>query len=397
MPSFPFERKAIGAAPTKGEAILYKDPEEERIFAALLGKNDFNALRLKRLFDMPDLTRKANSPVKFVLDQVLKLQLFKGFDVLQIPESITVHNAFDLFDFPGDHPARRETDTYFIAPERVFRTHTTSMWFYYLTDPIAKKKIEERGWAGIVAHGKVYRKDEIDRKHFPVFHQIDGLYLCRRSEKVITLKDLQDVLSEIVKGIFGPKTEYRFLDDAFPFTDPSTQIEIKFNNDWLEVVGAGICRNSTLEKLGIDPNVWNGWAFGFGIDRLAMMKMGIPDIRVLWSDDQRITKQFTSIDSRYKEVSKYPSVIRDISFIVKKEIVPNRFYEIVREEGGNLVEEVKKTDEYENDSKLGVENKSYTFRIVYRSFERTLTNEEVNKAHGKIEELTKRELVATIR
>lgn len=397
MSSFPFERKIVGAASTKGEVILYKDPEEEKIFSALENKTDFNALRLKRLFEMSDLTRRENSPVKLVLNKVLQLPIFKGFDVLQIPESIAIHNAFDLFDFSADHPARRETDTYFITPERIFRTHTTSMWFYYLTDPAAKKKMEERGWAGIVAHGKVYRKDEIDHKHFPVFHQIDGLYLCKKADKMIGLKDLQDVLSEIVKGIFGPQTEYRFLEDEFPFTDPSTQIEIKFNNDWLEVVGAGICRNSTLQKLGIDPSVWNGWAFGFGIDRLAMMKMNISDIRVLWSDDPRITRQFTSIDSRYKEVSKYPSVIRDISFIVKKEIVPNRFYEIVREVGGVLVEEVKKTDEYENDSKLGAGNKSYTFRIIYRSFEKTLTNDEVNLAHKRIEEFAKRELDASIR
>ncbi len=257
--------------------------------------------------------------------------------------------------------------------------------------------MNERGWVGEFAFGKVYRKDEIDRKHFPVFHQIDGLYLCKRADRVIGLKDLQDVLAEIVKGVFGPKIEYRFLEDEFPFTDPSTQIEIKFRNDWLEVVGAGVVRDSTLEHLGVDPKVYNGWAFGFGVERLAMMKAGIPDIRVLWSDDPRITKQFTSIDSRYKEVSKYPSVIRDISFIVKKDVVPNRFYEIVREEGGDLVEEVKKTDEYENDTKLGVENKSYTFRIVYRSFERTLTNEEVNKIHKVIESVSVKELSAKMR
>lgn len=397
MSSFLFERKTIGTAPTKGESILYTDPEEEKIFAALSGKNDFNALRLKRLLEMPDLTRKANSPVKFVIDKILTLPLFQDFDVAQIPETISTHNAFDMFDFPADHQSRKETDTYFVNPGWILRTHTTSMWLYYLNDPMTLKKLNERGWVGELSFGKVYRKDEIDRKHFPVFHQIDGLYLCKRSQKTITLKDLQDVLAEIVKGVFGPKIEYRFLDDAFPFTDPSTQIEIKFGNDWLEVVGAGIARNSTLEKLGVDPGTYNGWAFGFGVERLAMMKMGIPDIRVLWSDDPRIVKQFTSIGSRYKEVSKYPSVIRDISFIVRKEVVPNKFYEIVREEGGDLVEEVKKTDEYENDSKLGAENKSYTFRIVYRSFERTLTNEEVNKAHGKIEELTKRELAATIR
>jgi phenylalanyl-tRNA synthetase alpha chain len=279
------------------------------------------------------------------------------------------------------------------------------MWLYYLTDPKILKKLGEKGFVGELSFGKVYRKDEIDRKHFPVFHQIDGLYLVKRSEKVIELKDLQNVLAEIVKGVFSPQIEYRFLDDAFPFTDPSTQIEIKFpapegsgrGNDWLEVVGAGIVRKSTLEHLGVDPKVYNGWAFGFGVERLAMLRAKIPDIRVLWSEDKRITSQFTGFDSTYKEISKYPSIIRDISFIVSKEVAPNRFYEIVRELGGDLVEEVGMTDEYENDVKLGKDKKSYTFRIVYRSFERTLTNDEVNEIHKKIEALTTQDLKAVIR
>jgi phenylalanyl-tRNA synthetase alpha chain len=392
-----FPSEAVGQAPTGGENLRYTDPAEQKVLEDLGARTDFDALRLKRIIALPDLTRKQNSPVKFIIDRILQLPLFAGFDVTQIPETIRAADAFDLFDFPADHPSRKETDTYFVANDRILRTHTTSMWLYYLSDPKILEKLNTRGWVGELCFGKVYRKDEIDRKHFPVFHQIDGMYLVKRSEKVLGLKDLQDVLVQIVQGVFGSNIEYRFLDDAFPFTDPSTQIEIKFNNDWLEVVGAGIVRKSTLEHLGVDPNLYNGWAFGFGVERLAMQKMEIPDIRVLWSDDERITSQFKNFDSMYKEVSKYPSVIRDISFIVKKEVVPNRFYDIVREIGGDLVEEVQLTDQYENEKKLGAENKSYTFRIVYRSFERTLTNEEVNGVHKKIEDLVKQDLEATIR
>jgi phenylalanyl-tRNA synthetase alpha chain len=400
------KKKNSAPAPTGGEEIVYEDPRETDVLEKLQTRTDFDALRLKRLLALSDLTRKQNSPVKLVIDRILTLPLFKGFDIAQIPETIEAHDAFDLFDFSADHPSRRETDTYFISPDRILRTHTTSMWLYYLTDPDIRKKFDERGWIGELCYGKVYRKDEIDRKHFPVFHQIDGLYLVKRSEKMIGLKDLQEVLSEIVKSVFGPDIEYRFLEDTFPFTDPSTQIEIKFpalsessgkGDDWLEVVGAGIVRKSTLEHLGIDPREYNGWAFGFGVERLAMQKMDIPDIRVLWSDDKRITGQFTSINSRYKEVSKYPSVLRDISFIVRKDVVPNRFYDIVRELGGDLVEEVRLTDSYENDTKLGADKKSYTFRIIYRSFERTLTNEEINEVHRKIEKLTEQDLQAVIR
>lgn len=397
MPNEQFTREDLGVAPTGGEAVLYHDPEEAPILAALEERTDFEAMRLKRLMALPDLTRKENSPVKFLVDALLTIPAFRGFDVAQIPETITVRKAFDLFDFPENHPSRRETDTYFVGLERILRTHTTSMWLYYLHDPKTLQKLEEEGSVGLLAYGKVYRKDEIDRKHFPVFHQIDGLFLQKREKKTITLQDLQDVLAQVVRAAFGDAIEWRFLDDAFPFTDPSTQVEVKFNNDWLEVVGAGLVRGSVLQKLGVDPKIYNGWAFGFGVDRLAMMKMGIPDIRVLWSDDPRITKQFTSIDSTYSEVSKYPSIVRDISFVVPKEVVPNRFYEIVREVGGNLVEEVKLIDEYENEAKLGVGKKSYTFRTTYRSFERTLTNEEVNDIHHRVEELVREELGAVVR
>ncbi len=134
-----FERTLLGSAHTKGESILYKDSEEEKILKELQDRNDFNALRLKRLLALPDLTRKHNSPVKFVIDKILTLPLFVGFDVAQIPETISVHNAFDLFDFPPDHQSRKETATYFMTPERVLRTHTTSMWLYYLADSEIQK------------------------------------------------------------------------------------------------------------------------------------------------------------------------------------------------------------------------------------------------------------------
>ncbi|HEY4475248.1 MAG TPA: hypothetical protein VJB92_00775 [Candidatus Paceibacterota bacterium] len=382
---------------TGGRQIAYEDPEEKAVLAELEKRGDFEALRLKRLLALPDLTRKANSPIKFLIERILELPDFRDFDVVKTPETVTVENAFDLFNFPADHPGRKPSDTFFIAQNRVLRTHTTSMWLYYLSDPEIRAELEERGWIGELCFGKVYRKDEIDAKHFPVFHQIDGLYICRREEKAITLKTLEDVLASIVKSVFGSKIEFRFLDDNFPFTDPSTQIEIKWSDKWLEIVGAGIVHEKVLKNFNLDPKVWNGWAFGFGLERLAMIKNNIPDIRIFWSEDPRITKQFTSIDSRYKEVSRYPEVVRDISFIVEKTTALNSFYEIVREAGGDLIEEVRLTDQFENAQKFGADKKSYTFRIVYRSHERTLTNEEVNVIHKQIEQLVERELKAQIR
>jgi phenylalanyl-tRNA synthetase alpha chain len=251
---------------------------------------------------------------------------------------------------------------------------------------------------GLLAHGKVYRKDEIDRSHFPVFHQVDGLYICKKENKKLGLSELQEVLSAITKAVYGNDSVYRFLEDTFPFTDPSTQIEIQQGDKWLEVVGAGVVHTQVLKNLGIDPEVYNGWAFGFGLERLAMAKMNISDIRVFWSDDPRITSQFKNLESQYQEVSKYPMTYRDISFVVGKDVSLNSYYEIVRDcVKENIIEEVKMTDTYENAEKFGADKVSYTFRVVYRSPERTLTNEEVNKIQDEIIKRTQEELRAEIR
>jgi len=200
----------------------------------------------------------------------------------------------------------------------------------------------------------------------------------------------------LAKGIFGEDIEYKFLVDAFPFTDPSVEMDIKFNGDWMEVNGAGLVHKDVLKNFGLDPEIYNGWAFGFG-DRLAMIKMGIPDIRILWSEDPRITGQFKDINSKFKAVSKYPSTLRDISFVVDKSVSLNNYFEIVREYAGNLIEEAKLLDKYENAEKFGKDKISYTFRIIYCSPERTLTNEEVNAIQDKIRAKTESELHAVLR
>jgi phenylalanyl-tRNA synthetase alpha chain len=165
----------------------------------------------------------------------------------------------------------------------------------------------------------------------------------------------------------------------------------------MEVTGAGLVHTQCLKNFGLDSEIYNGWAFSFGIERLAMIKMGIPDIRIFWSDDPRITGQFKDIDSKYKEVSKYPAISRDISFIINKDINLNHYYEIVRDFAENLIEEVKLIDSYEDEKKFGPDKKSYTFRIVYRSPERTLNNEEANKIQEEIREKTKKDLNAVLR
>lgn len=377
--------------------IVIEDKKEKDLIREIEKRTDIKAERIKRLLALPDLTKKENSPVKILVDQIKGLPRFKDFDLMDFPKIVTVADNFDVLNTPKDHPSRRESDTYFLDDTHILRTQTTVMWPYYLRDQEVLKKLEKDGHIALLSHGIVFRKDEIDRKHFPAFHQIDGLYICRKDLQIITQKDLEDVEEDIVKSIFGQDTKFRFLVDSFPFTDPSVQIEIWFNNDWMEVVGSGLVHKQVLKNLGIDPNVYNGWAFGFGVERLAMVKMGIPDIRILWLDDPRITGQFKDINSRFKEVSKYPETSRDISFIIDKSVNLNNYYEIVRDFAENLIEEVKILDSYEDDEKFGEDKKSYTFRIVYRSPERTLTSEEVNKIQEEIREETKKELNASLR
>ena len=370
--------------------------EEKSLIDNLYDSKDIQAERIKRLLKLPDLTKKENSPVKILFDQILKLPRFKDFDLVDFPRIVTLEENFDLLNTPKDHPSRKETDTYYVTDEYVLRTQMTVMWSFYLNNPEVLGKLKKEGWVGALSTGIVFRKDEIDRHHFPAFHQIDGLYICKKSEKIITQEDLQEVQIDLAKSIFGQDIEYKFLVDSFPFTDPSVEMDIKFNDEWMEVNGAGLVHPQVLRNFGLDSEIYNGWAFGFG-DRLAMIKMGIPDIRILWSDDPRITSQFKDINSKYKEVSKYPPITRDISFIIDKTINLNNYYELVRDEADNLIEEVKMTDSYKNDEKFGKDKKSYTFHIVYRSLEKTLTDGEVNEIHDKITEKTKQELNAVIR
>jgi phenylalanyl-tRNA synthetase alpha chain len=184
------------------------------------------------------------------------------------------------------------------------------------------------------------------------------------------------------------------LDDTFPYTDPSLQIEVELNGQWVEIMGGGMTKQSVFKKFGVEG--YNAWAFGFGLERLAIISMELPDIRLLWSADERVKKQL-HMGTKFVEVSKYPPVIRDISVVVPKTFVPNNYFDLVRDIAGDLVEQVELIDEYENADKFGADKKSYAYRITYRSSERTLTNEEVDVLHKNIEEGTVKEFGAVVR
>ncbi len=370
------------------DEIIIATDEEKRLKVEMEKRTDFEAKRIRRYLSMPDLSRTEGNPIAEIVKRILQSDYFKDLDIIQTPEIVPASICFDLFDFPADHPARSKSDTYYIDNENILRTHTTVMWYYFLNDPGVKKRIAESKAVGSFSFGKVYRKDEIDRKHMNVFHQIDGWYLVPKTEKIMTQTDLEEALGSIAKAVFGPSVKYRLNKDTFPYTDPSLEMEIDINGSWVEVVGCGVVKGSVLEKLGVDSKNYTGWAFGFGLERLAISSMELPDIRLLWSEDPRIVKQL-HLGQKYMDVSKFPPVPRDISFIVSKSFVPNDYFDLIRELGGDLVEEVELMDKYENEAKFGSDRISYTYHIVYRSADRTLKSEEVDAIHNKLYEQTK--------
>ncbi|MCX6796933.1 MAG: hypothetical protein NTX98_00440 [Candidatus Doudnabacteria bacterium] len=378
------------------ENIIIDATEEQRLKKELEKRTDFEAQRIRRYLNMPDLSRAKNSPVAEIVRRILAYPYFKDLDIIQTPEILPASVSFDLFDFPLDHPARSKSDTYYINDENILRTHTTIMWYYYLNDPGVKKRIAENQPVGAFSFGKVYRKDEIDRKHMNVFHQIDGWYLTPKAIKIMTQKDLEDALGNIAKAVFGPEVKYRLNPDTFPYTDPSLEMEVEINGKWVEVVGCGVVKASVLNKLGVDSKNYTGWAFGFGLERLAIASMDLPDIRLLWSEDPRVTKQL-KLGQKFQEVSKYPPITRDISFVVDKSFVPNNYFDLIRDIGGDLVEQVELLDKYTDEKKFGTGKISYTYRVVYRSPERTLKTEEVEPMQNKLYEQTKVQYNAELR
>ena len=365
--------------------IFIPRDEEKALLEKLKLRRDTEARRMIRYLEMPDLSRTPGSPLFELVERIKSVSLQKNFDIINIPEIVPVEVSFDLFNFAPDHPNRSKSDTYYVDDKNILRTHDTVFWYYYLNLPEIKKRIANRESMGALCYGKVYRKDEIDRHHMNVFHQMGGWYLRPDSDGIFQIDDLKNILAEIVKTVFGKDAVYRFNEDIFPYTDPSLEVELQSGGEWVELLGGGMPKKAVLANMGVTG--YNGWAYGFGLERLAIASMKLPDIRLLWSDDERVKKQLV-LGQPFVEVSKYPPVIRDISFVVDKNFIPNDYFDLVREIANDLVEEVELVDQYEDESKFGKDKISYTYRIIYRSVDRTLTSEEVDKLHKTLEEKT---------
>lgn len=230
-------------------------------------------------------------PVTLIENQISDLLVAMGFEVLSGPEIETDYYNFQALNIPADHPARDMQDTFYVTDSILLRTHTSPMQARLME----KKKPPIK----MICTGKVFRSDS-DSSHSPVFHQIEGLVV----DKNITLCDLKGTLEYIASNLFGKDTQVRFRPSFFPFTEPSVEVDLTCSNcggkgcslckgtGWIEVLGAGMVNPFVLENCGIDSKKYNGYAFGIGVERIAMIKYGIPDIRLFYENDQRFLKQF---------------------------------------------------------------------------------------------------------
>jgi len=159
-----------------------KNKDQDSLIRKLEARKDVKAERIKRLLNLSDLTEKDNSPVKILFNQIINLPLFKEFNLITFPKIVTVEQCFDLLNMPKDHPARKETDTYYLDENHILRTHTTAFWSFYLKDREVLEKLEKEGETKALAPGIVFRKDEVDKNHCPAFHQIDGLLICKKNK-----------------------------------------------------------------------------------------------------------------------------------------------------------------------------------------------------------------------
>jgi phenylalanyl-tRNA synthetase alpha chain len=338
------------------------------------------------------------SVIEEYFDATYGKDTFTSFDDMY--PIVSTYANFDSVLVPPDHVSRSANDTYYVDESNVLRCHTSAHQLEMLKEGARK----------FLVTGDVYRRDSIDATHFPVFHQMEGVRVFESSEweeKGVDAVDLaRDELKATLEGLathlFG-EVEMRWVDAYFPFTEPSMELEIFFKGEWLEVLGCGVMEMKILEEAGLGDK--RAWAFGLGLERLAMVLFDVPDIRLFWSDDTRFTKQFKAgmfraggVDmAKFKPYSKYPPCLKDVSFWLPEEaekFTENNLCEVVRDAAGALVEEVKLIDEFEN-KKTG--RTSNCFRIVYRSMERSLTDEEINEIQEKVRENMVAELGVELR
>ena len=288
----PEERPAFGKIVNelKTWALDFFTAQDARLKSAELAK--------KNAAEQIDVTMPASAhacgalhPNTLIANELIEIFAGMGFTIFEGPEIENDYYNFTALNTPKDHPARDMQDTFYVSPELLLRTQTSAGQIRVMEN--TKPPIK------ILSPGKVFRSDD-DATHSPMFSQMEGLVV----DKGITLCDLQGMLDEFARNVFGEGVRTRLRPSYFPFTEPSVEVDVSCfecggkgcrlckDTGWIEVLGAGMVNRKVLEKCGIDPDVYTGFAFGMGIERIAMLKYGIPNIKMLFESDVRVLSQF---------------------------------------------------------------------------------------------------------
>ena len=232
------------------------------------------------------------NPLELTLDSIQDIFISMGFSIEEGPEVEKDYYNFEALNIPKNHPARGEQDTFYINDDVVLRTQTS---------PVQIRVMEnQKPPIKMISPGKVYRSDAVDATHSPIFYQVEGLVI----DKGITFADLKGTLEMFVRKMFGDKMQTKFRPHHFPFTEPSAEMDatcfvcggkgcnVCKNSGWIEILGCGMVHPQVLRNCGIDPEVYSGFAFGFGLDRMVMQKYELDDIRLLYESDMRFLNQF---------------------------------------------------------------------------------------------------------
>ncbi|MSU27413.1 MAG: phenylalanine--tRNA ligase subunit alpha [Pedosphaera sp.] len=286
--------------PAAGKAINAAKLELETALVARRSELELKAALPKDPTDwtLPGRRRAVGKlhPLTQVTDDIVNAFRKVGFAVADGPEIEDEYHCFDALNTPADHPARDSQDTFHVAQgsgsqlstknPQLLRTHTSSVQIRVMQSQPPPIRI--------IVPGRVYRRDNADATHNPTFHQIEGLYV----DKNVTVGDLKGTVEAVFKDVLGSDVKLRFRPHYFSYTEPSLEIDFtnalvkKLGKDWLEIAGCGMVHPQVFENVGYDPEVWTGWAFGFGIERIAMLRYGITDIRLFYENDVRFLRQF---------------------------------------------------------------------------------------------------------
>ena len=291
----PEERPVMGQMANEVRAALEKAIEEQ---SAILAEKALEAKLEAETVDVTIPGKKTElghkHPMYTALDEFKQIFLNMGFEIFDGPEVEQEDYNFTKLNTPSDHPAREWSDTFYLTEDSRILLRTQ-------TSPMQIRAMETHGVPiRMISPGRVYRKDEVDATHSPMFHQIEGLVV----DKGVTMADLKGTLNAVIREIYGPETQTRFRPHHFPFTEPSCEVDIQCHKcggkgcptckgeGWIEVLGAGMVHPKVLRNCGVDPDEYSGFAFGFGLERLAMGRFKISDLRLIFENDVRFLEQF---------------------------------------------------------------------------------------------------------